>query len=359
MSEMIWKPLSHPVIEDGYLISPYGDIIHRDAPESFSYKANHHSTNGYDYAFFMIKKEYRVKNILVRLFPIDEIVASVYIPIPRELEHKRVTVKHLNGNTRDISLENMEWVEDIEEWKDVIYPGIKENLYKISNHGRIVNKVTLIESTGVMKNGNIQSALLDYNNKYTWLAKDKLVALNFIENKDRERNRINHIDGQRANNYYKNLEWVTEKDNYDHSMTGCLNEEVTDKRPRGSYSVLSRPIVENICEIIVRCKGDVKQITDELAQSNIKISRANLLAIMHKQSWTEVSNDYFSDPLYKKLSDDNVIKIARCIAKYKGTPHVAQKVYNELKNEIPNLKISNVSSILYKLSFSRLTDNIF
>ena len=120
---MIFKQLIHPVIEDGYIISPDG-CIKCDGYDSNCYTADYHSSNGYDYARFIIKKEHRINNNPIRLFPIDEIVALVYLPIPEELENKPRTIRHINGDTRDISLDNMEWVEDVEIWKPCVYPGI-------------------------------------------------------------------------------------------------------------------------------------------------------------------------------------------------------------------------------------------
>ena len=56
-----------------------------------------------------------------------------------------------------------------------------------------------------------------------------LVALLFVENKKedkRERNRekyrdgyvVNHIDSNKLNNYYKNLEWITQRENSEHGV---------------------------------------------------------------------------------------------------------------------------------------------
>lgn len=83
---MIWKQLKHPVIEDNYLISPFGDIRQKGIDESLAYSSSYHSSNGYDYAQFVIKEEFRINRNPVRLFPIDEIVSMVYIPIPVEKE---------------------------------------------------------------------------------------------------------------------------------------------------------------------------------------------------------------------------------------------------------------------------------
>jgi len=51
----------------------------------------------------------------------------------------------------------------------------------------------------------------------------RLVAFSFVEGYDDERYCVNHIDGNKKNNNFKNLEWVTKKENSIHaSKTGLL-----------------------------------------------------------------------------------------------------------------------------------------
>ena len=77
---MLWKPLHHPSIQDGYMISPNGDIRHKDIDESKSYTASYHSNNGYDYAIFMNKA------MQPQLFPIDEILSPKKISFSSALQ---------------------------------------------------------------------------------------------------------------------------------------------------------------------------------------------------------------------------------------------------------------------------------
>ena len=110
--QIIWEPVNHPDILQGYLVSPEGYIKasgmkDEDAITSPSY----HSTNGYD---FMLLNN---KDGNLQLFPLDDIIAMAYIPIPESFKDKPIKVSHINGDTRDISLDNLQWVEDIEEWR--------------------------------------------------------------------------------------------------------------------------------------------------------------------------------------------------------------------------------------------------
>ncbi len=48
----------------------------------------------------------------------------------------------------------------------------------------------------------------------------RVVATAFCPNFNQdEYNVVNHIDSDRSNNHYKNLEWTTTKENLEHAMT--------------------------------------------------------------------------------------------------------------------------------------------
>lgn len=111
----------------------------------------------------------------------------------------------------------------MEIWKDV--KGF-EGLYQVSNLGRV-------KSYDFYRNGNKLykgKILKGHINNVGYLCfdlyKDKkrknlkchrLVAENFIECEDKEL-WINHKDGNKLNNHFSNLEWVTPKENSIHAF---------------------------------------------------------------------------------------------------------------------------------------------
>lgn len=103
-----------------------------------------------------------------------------------------------------------------EIWKDI--PNF-ENLYQISNYGRLKsfrkNKNGRILKNTNKKGGYFSIILYNKNcNLHTRI--HRLVAQAFVPNPN-NLPQVNHIDGNKQNNYYKNLEWCTSKQNFEHS----------------------------------------------------------------------------------------------------------------------------------------------
>ena len=106
-----------------------------------------------------------------------------------------------------------------EIWKDIKE---YEGLYQVSNLGRIKS---------LPRNGTVQVVKilnpckdtygylrikLSKNNKAKKYQVHRLVAQAFIPNPE-NKPQVNHLDGNKLNNYYKNLEWCTNGENQIHS----------------------------------------------------------------------------------------------------------------------------------------------
>ncbi len=122
----------------------------------------------------------------------------------------------------------------MEIWKDI--KGY-EGLYQISNYGRVksiprtkkhsYNGIAHLKEK-ILKpiyiNG-YQRVSLCKNSKATYMFVHKLVANAFIKNPNNYPE-INHIDENKANNIYNNLEWCTHSYNINY---GTRNERVSQK----------------------------------------------------------------------------------------------------------------------------------
>lgn len=121
----------------------------------------------------------------------------------------------------------------IETWKDI--PGY-EGLYQISNYWSIKSlsfrsSSTLIYRDKILKQSKNGPWYLTLALSKEWIAKTvrvhRLVWLLFVENPNNFPC-LNHLDWNKENNYYLNLEWCTSSENNLHAYRTWL-KKVTDK----------------------------------------------------------------------------------------------------------------------------------
>jgi len=101
-----------------------------------------------------------------------------------------------------------------EKWKDVF--GF-EGLYKISNHGRVLSLYNNIIRKQFMPENRYPKVVISKNKKKYMKYIHRMVAMAFIPNPQNKKE-VNHKDGNKFNNAISNLEWVTPKENQQHSI---------------------------------------------------------------------------------------------------------------------------------------------
>lgn len=125
--------------------------------------------------------------------------------------------------------------ENLEQW--IPLQGY-EGKYEVSNYGRVrrlwsptTTRNRPIKSYGKIfephnaNNGYMRTAY-GMQREYT----HRLVARHFVPNPN-NLPEVNHIDGNKRNNYYLNLEWCTRLDNCRHaSATGLINHDSQDRK---------------------------------------------------------------------------------------------------------------------------------
>ena len=339
--QIIWKPINHPDILPGYLISPEGyikaeGIDDKDAITSPSY----HSTNGYD---FMLLNN---KDMNLQLFPLDDIIAMAYIPIPESLQSKRIKVSHINGDTREITLENMKWVEDIEEWRICTYPGVKPDMYEVSSWGRVRNK-----KTGVIR------ALCDNSRGYLGLKiiskqfkVHRMVAWEFLFDGKGFLKTVNHINGNKTKNYLKNLEIVTRGDNLKHAYMLELKQYM--KGENHPTSKLTNSDAEYICQLLIKYKGWSIDVFDEMISEGYNVTKAIIDQILYKKTWTFISDQYFDENTFIKMRHDEVRLIRKTLSEYDGS---IVKTLQRLRNIIPHLTYDKIQKIHLGITWTNVT----
>ena len=350
--QIIWREVTHPDIFPGYLVSPEGYIKSKGTSDKYAItKPSYRSTNGYDFVLL------NNKDGNLQLFPIDEIVAIAYVHISSSLKGKNVKVFHINGDTRDITLENLEWVEDVEEWRVCTYPGVKPDMYEVSSWGRVRNKKTSVIINGCNTRGYLSISIMISDKLSKLFLKHRLIAWEFLERSERFMDlHINHIDGCGLNNNPKNIEIVTAKQNAYHATFTGLTPHL--KGEECTMTSLTNDIVEKICSIIVSHKGVIKDIMTNLHDENIDISISVLNNILYKRSWIEISDKYFERNQFQHhLIENDVVEICELLLKMNFNVKDVVRIFNETHDIV--LTKRNVYRILEKTRWKHVADRYF
>lgn len=121
---------------------------------------------------------------------------------------------------------------------------------------------------------------------------------------------INHKDSIKINNYYMNLEWVTQKENVSYSFENG-NRGVGENSNRVVYTEVE---VRKICELLQSGIYDNKTICNIVFNSDVKdIYRRLIYDIRNRKFWNSISKDYTFAPsdTHNKFTEDQVRSICR------------------------------------------------
>lgn len=136
-----------------------------------------------------------------------------------------------------IYLWNIHYIDEAFKIKKIINPEVwkdvkgYEGSYEISNFGRIRSRIKIgspmYYKTPVLSTPGYYTVSLSKDGKVTnSVGIHRLVAEAFIENTDPRKTEVNHKDGNKLNNYYENLEWVTRKENNEHAIKMGLRKYI-------------------------------------------------------------------------------------------------------------------------------------
>ena len=189
---------------------------------------------------------------------IHRMVAETFLP---RIEGKNI-VNHIDGDTHNYNLSNLEWVSDSENSKHAAKIGLtpKGNytpnfyvnniddekwisikdypLYKISSIGRIMNINTKRILKPCITPGGYYQVALWKNRKQKSFLVHILVYSNFNEDYDLKGFVINHKDGNKLNSNIENLEKITYGENNRHAeyviKTHCCAKPVNQLDSEGN-----------------------------------------------------------------------------------------------------------------------------
>ena len=143
------------------------------------------------------------------------------------------------------------------------------------------------------KRGYVRQGLCNDDGIYNTLCVHRLVALMFIPNPT-NLPQVDHIDGNKLNNYYLNLRWVSNLENAHAAISLGL-------MPHAVFP--GEEIVHQICQMISQ-NISIAEISRKTGYSYDAI-----MAIRLRRNWTHVSSQYvFPEPHKQNYPSENTVR---------------------------------------------------
>lgn len=246
---------------------------------------------------------------------------------------------HLDGDPDNFDWTNLKWItqEDIiqeykdiyhvesvwdipEEWKEYTAPNNPNVKYMVSNFGNVTRDGELLDF-GIDNDGYLRTSYLDEVTKDTkCLFLHRMVGELFVNNPNPEEfNTVNHIDGDKMNCCFWNLEWTTLSGNRDHATLNSLYKG----------KVYSEEMIEELCKALSRGVS-VKEIC-----STFGVTPKFVSAIYTRKRWTSVSDKYVFPN--NRLSYETKQKVAQLIADGKKGREIAEQLGLDYTNRFISL----------------------
>jgi hypothetical protein len=179
-----------------------------------------------------------------------------------------------------------------EEWKDLSIDNLSErSKYKISNYGRIVSYYYSKEGV-LLKLGNVLGyrslSIRDKDGKQLYLYVHRLVAEHFLDKPKDDQNIVLHLDSNRHNNYYRNLKWANQSEQYHYNLK--VNPNAKRLQPKGDRAWSK--LTESEVRVIKRKLKDPNRKTKmKVLARQFGISEMQLSRIKSGENWGNVKVD--------------------------------------------------------------------
>jgi len=158
-----------------------------------------------------------------------------------------------------------------------------ELLYEVSNRGRVRNRKHIMSQYTTYD--GYKYVIFCVEGKRSKLRVHRLVAQSFIENDDPENKiHVDHIDTKKENNDYRNLKWVSVKENLNNLKTKAN----LSKCKTGKKHPLAKKIIQySLDGKRIKSWGSSKEIHDSLGFCRKTIGRActGRLQTAYKYKW--------------------------------------------------------------------------
>ena len=172
----------------------------------------------------------------------------------------------------------------VDNFKELIFPGVKSGIYKIDENGNIWSK----RKSGLMtpqkdKDGYLRIKLSGGDKDCSvsvGIAKLVMYHFNTLPPTDMIDPTINHIDGNILNNHYTNLEW----------MERSANSAIRNNKGRGIQNheaKLTNEQVNEICNLLITTELTLDEIS-----KIYNVGKSTICRIQRQTGWKEITQNY-------------------------------------------------------------------
>ncbi len=169
---------------------------------------------------------------------------------------------------------------DDEQWKTITFA---DKHYEISNYGRI-KSFNGSEEGKILKCGNVRGFAtigLKVQGKKKQFCVHKLAAEYFIPRDDENQSVVIHKDWNKANNYVRNLQWITPEDSYKR-----MHKKLKDDQKKNGRTVTNSKLkAEDIILLKRMLKNGIKQ---NVVAKLFAISEMQVTRIKRNENWAHI-----------------------------------------------------------------------
>lgn len=176
------------------------------------------------------------------------------------------------------------------QWKKVTYPGVRPDMYMVSENGDVMNAIDMSPVYPYLNNGYYRIKLLGDKGHPNGcnIFIHRLVAFQFVPNSNNYPV-VDHLDGHKRHNHYTNLEWVTIQENTRRAyLLGIIPRSGLDN---------SEELIRSICEKL-QDGWRVRDIFRWLMNNQKARPEDNfpLFQLIHRiknrENWDNITKDY-------------------------------------------------------------------
>ena len=232
------------------------------------------------------------------------------------------------------------------KYKDLVYPKIKKGMYKVSEYGDIINIITNHKlKTNKNNQGYKVLSLQCEDNTGLTVSVHRIVAYTFLGNPNKNKNVVNHLDGNKENNHYSNLEWTDHIGNNKHAVDMGLNNIYSSKNKFKKYT---DELTHDICKLFEKGLSVQDVLVKYDKKDDSKFYRY-LINIRMRHERTDISKYYKFDTTtgWKKwyhYEKDKIIELLKSGYKsveiYRLYGYTNIKEYEQFYSYIKDLKRS-------------------